>query len=72
MSSFYVAECFIRATAVTTYRGRALLMIERHIMRRMSSAEIVDGKKRLVSFTYLESFTEEALSNKVIKTRFYP
>ena len=61
MSSFHVAECFIRATAVTIYRGHALLMIKRHIMRRMSSAEIADEKKRLVSFAYLESFrTEEA------------
>ena len=57
--SFHVAECFIRANAVTIYRGHALLMIRRHVMRRMSSAEIVDAKKRLVSFAFLESCRNE-------------
>ena len=59
LSSFHVAECFIRANAVTIYRGHALLLIRRHVMRRMSSAEIVDAKKRLVSFAFLESCRNE-------------
>ena len=37
----------------------ALLMIRRHVMRRMSSAETVDAKKRLVSFAFLESCRNE-------------
>ena len=59
LSSFHVAECFIRANAVIIYREHALLMIRRHVMRRMSSAEIVDAKKRLVSFAFLESCRNE-------------
>ena len=58
LSSFHVAKCFIRANAVTIRRN-ALIMIRRHVMRRMSSAEIVNAKKRLVSFAFLESCRNE-------------